>query len=158
MKLPSTIASLTLFTAAFSFTGCVDPYYAGGGGVAVTSTTYRPGYSVTTLPSGYRTEVISGTSYYHHGDVYYRPQGRGYVVVESPHRHHDGNRPGGRDRDRDGRPDRYESHGDYHGERVIRQLPNGYQTVTHRGTRYYRAGDVYYQSRGEGYIIVRSPF
>jgi hypothetical protein len=141
MKPRSTIGCLSLLAATLSFTGCVDPYYAGGG-VTVAST-YQPGYVVTTLPSGYRTERIGGTSYYHHGEVYYRPHGRGYVVVESPHRH---------------RGDRHRRPGDYHEERVIRQLPSGYQVVTHRGTRYYRAGNVYYQPRGEGYIVVRSPF
>ncbi len=133
--------------AAFLLPGCVDPYYAG-----TTATVYRPGYVVQSLPSGYRVETISGTRYYYHNDVYYRPQGRGYVVVESPHRH------ARRDYDRrdDHRWDR--NRGPRRDVTVIRELPRGYKVVTHRGQRYYRAGDVYYQSRGGGYVVVRSPF
>lgn len=158
MRIQPVIASLTLCAAALALTGCVDPYYAGGGGVAVTSH-YQPGYSVAVLPSGYRTEVIAGTSYYHHGGVYYRPSGRGYVVVNSPHRHSGGYRPDPRrDRDRDGRPNWNDPRPNVPGGQMVRRLPNGYQTVTHRGTRYYRVGDVYYQSRGEGYIVVARPY
>ena len=112
---------------------------------------YRPGYVVTTLPPGHRVEVISGTRYYYHNNVYYRPQGRGYVVVDSPRhrgdwdgRRHDGYRDG---RDYDRRE-----------VRVIRTLPGRHVVVNHRGQRYYRVGNVYYQSREGGYVTVSSPF
>ncbi len=40
---------------------------------------------ITTLPSGYRTRVHRGTTYYYRGDVYYRTYPRGgYVVVPRP--------------------------------------------------------------------------
>ena len=141
MKTSTTILSLVAAGAGAVLTGCVDPYYAGPS--SVSTTVYRPGYTVQTLPPGYRAEVISGTRYYYHDNVYYRPQGRGYVVVESPRRHH--------------RSD-YEYGGPRRDVTVIRELPGGYTVVNHRGQRYYRAGNVYYQSRGDGYVMVRSPF
>jgi hypothetical protein len=126
---------------------------------------YEPGYVINTLPSGYRTEVISGTRYYSHDNVYYRPQGRGYVVVRSPrggggnyghesdhNRNHDG-----RDRDGDGRD--HDGNGNGHGHTtVIRSLPHGYVVVNRGGHRYYRAGNVYYESQSGGYVEVREPF
>jgi hypothetical protein len=50
----------------------------------VTTTTYRPGYVVETLPSGYETRVVRGTTYYTYGDTYFRPASSGYVVVDLP--------------------------------------------------------------------------
>jgi hypothetical protein len=47
-------------------------------------TTYNPGYVVQTLPSGYQTRTVRGTTYYTYHGTYYRPSTRGYVVVESP--------------------------------------------------------------------------
>ena len=41
---------------------------------------------------------------------------------------------------------------------VVRTLPSGAQIVTHRGSRYYRAGNDYYQPSGNGYVIVSSPY
>lgn len=40
---------------------------------------------ITTLPTGYRTRVVSGTTYYYTRNTYYRsyPSG-GYVVVPRP--------------------------------------------------------------------------
>ena len=141
MKTTSIILSLFAAGSGVLLTSCVDPYYTGPSSATVT--VHRPGYVVQTLPHGYRTEVIGGTSYYYHDNVYYRPQGRGYVVVESPRRH-------SRRHDWD--------HGPRRDVTVIRELPSGYRVVTHGGQRYYRVGDVYYQSRGSGYVVVRSPF
>lgn len=50
----------------------------------VVTVTRSPGYVVKTLPAGSRTVVVRGTSYYTSGDVYYRSQPGGYVVVERP--------------------------------------------------------------------------
>lgn len=141
MKTTTTILSLLAAGSGALLTSCVDPYYAGPSSATVT--VHRPGYVVQTLPHGYRSEVIAGTNYYYHDNVYYRPQGRGYVVVESPHRHR-------HDHDWDRGPRREVT--------VIRELPSGYTVVNHRGQRYYRAGNVYYQSQAGGYIVVRSPF
>ena len=175
MKAPIRICSLAAVGLAALLTSCVDPYYSGGGyGGASTTTTvthYRPGYVVNTLPSRYETEVVGGVRYYHYDNVYYRPQGSRYVVVETPrgsrgyrddrpykydnHRANWDPRESQRDYDhrdhRDGRPGYTET-------RVIRTLPNGYKTVTYRGTRYYQSGNVYYQSRGDGYVIVQRPY
>lgn len=50
----------------------------------VVTVTTGPGYAVRTLPAGYRTVVVRGTTYYTSGDVYYRTAPGGYVVVERP--------------------------------------------------------------------------
>ncbi|WAC19871.1 hypothetical protein OVA24_00580 [Luteolibacter sp. SL250] len=155
MKTSTTILSVIALGAAALLTSCVDPYYTGG--TTTTVTTYRPGYVVDTLPGGYRTEVIGGVSYYRHNDIYYRSQGRRYVVVE---------RPGGYDRydrrdryDRD-RHDHDRYHRGPHGREttVIRTLPSGARVVTHRGERYYESRGTYYRPASGGYIIVGSPF
>ncbi|BCU79224.1 DUF6515 family protein [Luteolibacter sp. LG18] len=103
---------------------------------------YRPGYVVETLPGGYQTEVVGGVQYYHHDNIYYRPQGRGYVVVESPRMHGPMMPPPG-----------HMGFGT-----TVTTLPNGARIVTHNRTRYWVHDNVYYQSRGDGYVIVRSPF
>jgi hypothetical protein len=115
---------------------CVDPY-THSQGPAVTS--YRAGYEVRTLPSGYRTEIVDGSSYYVHNGTYYRPRSGRYVVVEAPRRARYHRQPA-------------------HQEVVITRLPRGYRTINHRGVRYYQVNDVYYQQRGSGYIVVRRPF
>jgi hypothetical protein len=94
---------------------------------------YTTGHVVTTLPDGYRTVTISGTRYYTYGDRYYRSQGNGYMVVDSPY-------------------------GRGSGVSVVSELPAGYRVITRHGQRYYQVGDVYYQNRSGGYVIVDSPF
>jgi hypothetical protein len=157
------LALLTLGTATALLSSCVETYTPAPGAVV---TTYQPGYVVRTLPAGYRTEVISGTRYYYHDNVYYRPQGSSYVVVKSP-------RPGGVgwdgkqrgydsdwdgvDRDGDGR-DRDDFQHNRSRVRVIHTLPSGYVVVNRGGRRYYRAGDVYYQASSGGYVVVENPF
>jgi len=127
--------------AGLGLSSCVTPYE----GYSTTSvTTYRPGYTVRSLPSGYRTEVISGRNYYYHNGAYFERRNNSYVVVEAP------------------RSSRY--YGDYSrygrrgGSQVIRELPRGYTTVEYRGTPYYRYQDRYYRREGSGYIVVESPF
>lgn len=131
-----------------SLTSCVAPY----DGVASTSvTTYRPGYTINSLPGGYRSEVIGGTNYYYNAGNYYRRNGSSYVVVEAPRRsrYYDeytqyGNRTVHNHRD-----------GSSH---VINELPSGYTTVDYRGEPYYRYQDRYYRRQGSGYVTVASPF
>jgi hypothetical protein len=41
---------------------------------------------------------------------------------------------------------------------IITELPRGYRTINHNGGRYYQNNDVYYQQRGQGYVVVGSPF
>ena len=140
---------------------CVVPYDSPGGtSVAVSS--YRPGYTVTSLPGGYRSENISGSTYYYHNGSYYRPGSGGYVIVDAPRssRYYDDynrlqrNYQTGRNYQdsssrRDGRYDRSD---------VITRLPDGYRQVNHRGNTYYQAGDRYYRRQGETYVITTRPY
>lgn len=127
-------------------TSCVDPYAQGYGSAEVT--TYRPGYEVRTLPSGYRTEVVGGTSYYTHNGTYYRPRSGRYVVVEAPP-HRVMRAPNRRDQN-----PRF----DTRKEVIIREVPRGARVVDYRGSRYYQSGGSYYQRRGNGYVIVDRPY
>ena len=122
---------------------CVDPY-AQNHGPSHSVTTYRVGYEVSNLPSGYRTEVIDGSSYYNHNGTYYRPRSGRYVVVDAPRNRYE-SRP------------RYDRKSD-RGEVIITKLPRGYRPVEHRGVRYYQVNDTYYQKRDSGYIIVGRPY
>ena len=160
MKAPIRICALATVGLAGLLTSCVDPYYGSYGGTTTTTVThYRPGYEVDRLPSRYETEIVGGVRYYHYDNVYYRPRGARYVVVEAPRGsrgyQYDNYRPGW-----DPRETRYERDRDRGRTEttVIRTLPSGYQTVTYRGTRYYRSGNVYYQPRGNGYVIVDRPY
>ena len=114
-------------------------------------TTYRPGYTVDTLPGGYRSETIAGTNYYYHNGAYYQRRSNNYVVVEAPRRSR--------------YYDEYTSYGNTTvrnysdgSSQVIRELPRGYQTVDYRGEPYYRYQDSYYRRQGSGYVTVASPF
>lgn len=151
MKPNSLFTSLAAAGAALALSSCVDPYY---GSASVTTTTYEPGYVIDTLPSGYTTIDIGGTTYYSYNDTYYRPRGNRYVVVEHPQRAHRHSGPHG-DRDHDGIDNWQDRRRD---NAYVQRLPERYRIVTHRGTRYYVAGDTYYRPRGEGYMVVTSPF
>ena len=63
------------------------------------------------------------------------------------------------DVDLDGRPNWRDPYPQFADEKVavIEHLPNGYRVVEHDGKRYYRAGNVFYQSRGTGYAVVPDP-
>ncbi|GAA5118915.1 hypothetical protein GCM10023212_10080 [Luteolibacter yonseiensis] len=152
-------------------TSCVDPYATGPTHSTVT-TTYRTGYEVRSLPSGYRTETIGGSRYYSHNGTYYQSRSGRYVVVEAPRRgydnRYDDRKYGSRDRDRrdghdyrdrDGR-DRGRYDGPPRGGRdvIVTRLPSGYRTVNYRGGVYYQSKDVYYQRRGTGYVVVTRPY
>lgn len=107
-----------------------------------TTTTYETAPTtqtryIQTLPSGYREEVVDGNRYYRTGDVYYRRDGRGYTVVDLP-----GNR----------------TRQVYDDGTVVTTLPSGARVVNRGATRYYESGGVYYQSRGNGYVVVRNPY
>lgn len=128
------VASLALGTV---LTSCVDPY----AGPPQTVTTYRTGYEVRSLPPGYRTEVIGGTSYYLHNGTYYRPHSGRYVVVEAPTRQRD---------------NRYYNRSPR--STMVTKLPPGHRVVRHRGTEYYQVQDTYYQRSGPGYVIVTRPY
>ena len=134
--------------AGLILTSCVVPYDTAG---TTTVRSYSPGYTVNTLPTGYRTEKISGSPYYYHNGAYYQRRNNNYVVVNAPRssRYYDeysryGNQTVHNHRD-----------GSSH---VIHELPRGYTTVNYRGEPYYRYQDSYYRRQGNGYVSVRSPF
>jgi hypothetical protein len=137
------VACLALASAGL-LSSCVDPYYAGGGppqrGGSYQSGPYQSGYSVRTLPPGYRTERYGNSDYYYSGSNYYQRRANGYVVVDAP-RQHSSNYPSGY-RDQGG---------------MISRLPPGSRTIDHRTGRYYQSGNVYYQQRGSGYVVVQFP-
>lgn len=137
---------------------CVVPYDSQvAGPVSVTS--YSPGYTVTSLPGGYRSEAIAGSTYYYHDGYYYRQGSGGYVVVDAPRtsRYYDEYSR----RQRTYQPDREASarqNQRYDNGQVITRLPQGYRVVNHRGNTYYQAGDQYYRRQGETYVITTSPY
>jgi hypothetical protein len=127
---------------------CVESYTQDYGS-PYGATAYRPGYEVRVLPPDYRTEVINGSTYYHHGGVYYRPRAGGYVIVDPPHSRYGSHRRGydsysRRDLPSDGA--------------VVPRLPSGSRMIDTRNGRYYQYNDTYYQQRGSGYAIVGRPY
>jgi len=105
---------------------------------------YRTGYQVRALPPRYQTMTFGGTRYYYADNVYYRPHGSGYIVVDNPR--------GG------STTTRYYSGSPARTTAVIRTLPRGHRVVTHNGVRYYQHGDSYYQSTRGGYHVVANPY
>ena len=160
MKPRSTILLVTSGLAIGMLSSCVVPYDSGGvyGSATVTTTTYQPGYRITSLPRGYRSEVISGNSYYYHDGAYYRRDSNGYIIVDAPrtsryYNDYERRRSSSNYRTTDGyRDQRHDS------VRVITRLPSGYRVVNHGGTRYYQAGDQYYLRQADGYTIVSRPY
>ncbi len=158
MKTPSTLLFVTSGIALGMLSSCVAPYdsYGGGyGSTSVTTSSYQPGYRLSSLPSGYRSEMISGSNYYYHDGAYYRRDSNGYIVVDAPRssRYYS-------DYDRRRSSRTTVAYRDQRNDsvRVITRLPSGYRTVTHGGTRYYQAGDQYYQRQANGYIVVSRPY
>jgi hypothetical protein len=151
MKTQSVSLLLASVLSIGMLSSCVTPYNSYGE-TSVTTTSYQPGYRINSLPSGYRTEVISGGNYYYNDGVYYRPESQGYVVVEAPRtsRYY-------------AEYDRHRYSNSYRNQRganvsVISHLPSGYRVVNHGGNQYYQAGDNYYRREGNGYIVVSSPY
>lgn len=133
-----TVACLALASAGL-LSSCVDSYYTEGrppqyGGP------YQSGYSVRTLPPGYRTERYGDSDYYYSGSNYYQRRADGYVVVEAPRQHSSNYSPDYRDQGG-----------------MITRLPPGARLIEHRTGRYYQSGNVYYQQRGSGYVVVQFP-
>ncbi len=163
MKTPRTPLLLaTGLIVGLSLSSCVGTYDAYGPPTTSTVTTYEPGYRLSTLPTGYRTERISGSTYYYHDGAYYRPGDSGYVVVEAPRtsRYYSDYDDYRRRTVTQRTTRRYDDgRGSTVGDRrVITRLPSGYRTITHRGEQYYQHGDSYYQRQGNGYIIASRPY
>jgi|GEM_PF-1018649 len=157
MKPNAFLMALVAAGLGLSLSSCVDPYYAGHPGPhpAYGPSPYRPGYSVRSLPPGYRTETYNGATYYYHNNTYYSRRGAAYVVVDRPRRMDDYRGTYNRRNDDrwDNRPGRRPGN-----VTVIRELPRGYKVVNYNGQRYYRQGNTYYQSRSNGYVVVHSPY
>ncbi|MES2996484.1 MAG: DUF6515 family protein [Verrucomicrobiota bacterium] len=121
--------------------------------MTATTTTYQPGYTVTSLPSGYSTVTVEGQRYYQSNDVYYRSEGGRYVVVGNPY----GGRTYGTQSfsDRGSRSSRGQGS---RGTPVMRRLPTGAQVRTHAGVQYYEHGGTFYRAEGDGYMVVPSPY
>lgn len=147
----SSLLFATSIALGSALTSCVVPV-DGYAGSSTTITSYSPGYRTTSLPSGYRSEIISGSNYYYNNGAYYRQDSGGYVVVDAPrtsryyteynnHHHSSGTR--------DTR---------YDGGQVIYNLPRGYREISYSGQPYYQYGSQYYRRQGSGYIQVSSPY
>ena len=136
---------------------CVVPHDSMGGG-SVTVSSYSPGYTVASLPGGYRTERISGSTYYYHDGSYFRQGSGGYVVVDAPRTSRYYTEYSSRQQNRS-----YSDASNRRGQLsersgFVNRLPSGYQVVNHSGRTYYRAGDRYYSRQGGGYLVVSSPY
>lgn len=81
-----TLASLSLLAAVLTIsTGCFVYERRTPAPVVVTETApVTTTRVVRVLPSGYRTTVVRGTTYYYTGNTYYRTAPGGYVVVTRP--------------------------------------------------------------------------
>ena len=148
--LSKTILLTASLGAGLSLSSCVAPY---GGGVATTYTTrsYSPGYSVNSLPRGYRSETIAGRNYYYNNGNYYQRRNNNYVVVQAPRKSRYYN-----EYSRYGKQQPYNNRS--RGSRVIKTLPRGYETVNYRGQSYYRSQNNFYRRQGNGYVTVARPY
>ena len=85
------------------------------------------GQFVGALPSGHRTVFYGNARYYSHGGVWYRPQGRSFVIVAPPF------------------------------GIIVPFLPLYYSTIWAGGLPYYYANEVYYTQGAGGYVVVEPP-
>lgn len=90
----------------------------------------RRGYVVHQLPPRHRLVHHHGQRYYYSGGAWYRPYGRGYVVIDPPL------------------------------GLVVSFLPQFSTTLHYGGIPYYRAGPVYYvwHPRARGYVVTDRPY
>ena len=144
----------TSLAVCLCLASCVSPN-VGYVGASATYTTHSPGYRVNSLPRGYRSETISGSTYYYQNGNYYRRSTGGYIVIEAP-RNSRYYAEYGRIR-QGGQSNFVHGHHDQRGD-VITRLPNGHRVRDYRGTRYYEVGDRYYILRNGSYTAVRRPF
>lgn len=82
-KVATSIIAITGAALCLSLTSCIIPVEDHTRGTT-TYTTYQPGYRTTSLPSGYRSENISGQTYYYHDGAYYSRDSNGYVIIDAP--------------------------------------------------------------------------
>ena len=85
------------------------------------------GQFIGALPGGHRVVFYGNARYYFHGGVWYRPQGRRFVIVAPPF------------------------------GIIVPVLPPYYATVMLGGVPYYYANEVYYTQTAGGYVVVAPP-
>lgn len=149
------ILALTGAAICLSLASCVAPYDDGYSGSSTTYTTYQPGYRTTSLPSGYRSETISGRNYYYHNGSYYQRNSDGYVVIDAPRQsryYSDYSRS--RQTDGSGRRTTVTT---YQPGYTTRSLPSGYRTESISGRNYYYHNGSYYLRDSNGYVVTEAP-
>ena len=153
------ILAVTGAALCLTLVSCVDVYddgHAGHyGGASTSYSTYQPGYSISSLPQGYRSEVISGQNYYYHNGAYYQRNSNGYVVTEAPRssryytdysRSRQTVQPGSRT-----------TYTTYQPGYTTTSLPQGYRSETISGRNYYYHNGAYYQRGSNGYVVTEAP-
>ena len=85
------------------------------------------GQFIASLPSGRRVGFYGNSRYYAYGGVWYRPQGRRYVIVAPPF------------------------------GMIVPVLPPYYATIWVGSIPYYYANEIYYTQGAGGYIVVEPP-
>ncbi len=85
------------------------------------------GQFIQALPSGHRVVFYGNSRYYFHGGVWYRPQGRRFVIAAPPF------------------------------GMILPFLPPYYATIWVGGLPYYYANEVYYTQGAGGYVVVEPP-
>lgn len=138
-----------------SIASCTYPYEGSHYGGSASVTHYQPGYRITSLPSGYRSETISGRNYYYHNGSYYQRNSGGYVVIDAPRQsryYSDYSRS--RQDDRSGRRSSVTI---YQPGYTTRSLPSGYRTESISGRNYYYHNGSYYQRNAGGYVVTDAP-
>jgi hypothetical protein len=151
------LLALTGAALCLTLASCVDVYDDGHAGHynGASSSYYQPGYNITSLPSGYRRETISGRDYYYHNGAYYQRNTNGYVVTEAPRsslyyteysRYRQSPQPGSRT-----------TYTTYQPGYTTTSLPQGYRSETISGRNYYYHNGAYYQRGSNGYIVTEAP-
>ena len=149
------ILALARATACMTLASCVYPYENGQHGLSSVITTYQPGYRTTSLPSGYRTESISGRNYYYHNGSYYQRKSDGYIVIDAPREsryYPEYNRSR-----QVVRPEHQTTVTTYQPGHRFNSLPSGYRSENLGGSTYYYHNGAYYQRNSEGYVVTEAP-
>lgn len=149
------ILALTGAAICLSLASCVVPYDDGYHGASTTYTSYQPGYRTTSLPSGYRSETISGRNYYYHNGAYYQRNADGYVVIDAPResRYYTDYSRSRQTVRSDGRT----TVTTYQPGYTTRSLPSGYRTENISGRDYYYYNGAYYLRNSGGYVVTEAP-
>jgi len=118
-------------------------------------TTYQPGYRTTSLPHGYRTENLAGSTYYYSNGSYYQRNAGGYVVIDAP-RQSRYYTEYSRSRNYS-QPQRRTSVTTYQPGYRTTSLPRGYRSENLGGSTYYYHNGSYYQRNGREYVVTTAP-